>query len=297
MALIQPAMAAPNRRSDPKLTREARKHKAAGIEQLKRRHLGRAIEELQIAYSLSPNDTDVIYQLARAYNARKEYPQALYYYRLYREKDPSGARRRRVGAIIEAIVALQTPAPDAEQTADSTASSEPAETPVDSGSPTRPSDPSSKIEGRRPAASATETTAPREGATEPSSSTTSSTETDGEVGLSSSVDIDEGDEGPGSGKRLAGLATTALGVAAIGAGLYYAYTADQTASKWDGDSNLHLEGTDARRNGIILAGAGGAAVATGVIVYVLGRLEGSASRHVAVVPMSGGGALSFRSEF
>lgn len=273
LALVRPAEAQPRRERGAKLEREARRHKTLGLEHQKRKQLTRAIEELQISYALYP-DSDVLYELAQTYNAKQDYTQALYYYRLYQEKAPEQARERRVAGIIEALVALQsTRAPDGQeeqrpaersgQTAEEKGSAPgPAETASGSSSPASPA---SSAGVQAPAAA-----------------------------LDSQVDREDA----GSGKRLAGLATAALGAAAVGAGLYYAGIADSTSEKFDDGSNLRDEGVAERRNGIILAAAGGAAIVTGTVLYVLGRIDRRTAGHIGAVPLSGrGAALSLSGEF
>ena len=278
-AAFSPAVVAgPGGRAKPKLVREARKHKSAGLEHLKRRHLKRAIEELEIAYGLSP-DPDVLYHLGQAYNARQEYPQALYYYRSYREEDPEGARRRGVDPIIEALVAMGAASSSESRSAPS----------GEAGVEERPTGPPVANDSR-----------PTQGQVPGGLGDQGSSGAQAGSGAELSGGVDAGDgarDQPGSGKRLAGLATMSLGLAAAGAGLYFATVSDRTAANFDDGTDLRSESRDERRNGIILMGAGGAAVAAGALVYVLGRLERGTETHITVTPVSGGGALSFVTGF
>ncbi|HKE18095.1 MAG TPA: hypothetical protein VKB80_24630 [Kofleriaceae bacterium] len=278
-ALAPVAGAGPAGRAEPKLVREARKHKSAGLEHLKRHHLTRAIEELQIAYGLSP-DPDVLYHLGQAYNARQEYPQALYYYRAYRDKDPAGARRRGVDQIIEALIALGAAGPPESQPA--------------------PSGGGARIEERRSGPPVGPESGPAEAQTPAGAGDAGSSGAQADSGPQLSAEVDAGQaaiDQAGSGKRLAGLATMSLGLAAAGAGLYFAAVSDRTADHFDGGSELRSENRDERRNGIILMGAGGAAVAAGALVYVLGRFERGNGTHIAVTPSSSGFALSLAGGF
>jgi tetratricopeptide (TPR) repeat protein len=271
VSLVRPAAAQSKGRGETKLARQARKHKNAGLEHMKRRRLAKAIEEFQIAYGLSP-ESEVVYYLAQAYNAKQEYPQALYYYKLYREQDPRGAARRGVDEIIDALAALNAGAASGSGSAENSSKTQTGpptdetETPPAESEATTPLEPPADLAGADLSAAAAEA------------------------------------EEAGAGKRSAGLATATLGLVAVGAGLYFAAVADDTAGKFEDQPNetdLSAENRDARRNGLILAGAGGAAFATGVVLYFVGRAErGRASeQRVRLTPLSGGAALSVLGRF
>jgi tetratricopeptide (TPR) repeat protein len=95
----------------------------------------------------------------------------------------------------------------------------------------------------------------------------------------------------GQGLRIAGIATGAAGVVALGVGTYFALHARSLSnqqndlSEWD--PGLVSDGKAANRNAIIAFSVGGAALVTGGVLYYLGvragRVPADAQR-VAVVP-------------
>jgi tetratricopeptide (TPR) repeat protein len=103
----------------------------------------------------------------------------------------------------------------------------------------------------------------------------------------------------GASFRIAGIATASVGVALVGAGVYFALkarsaqddlTALQAGGAWS--QSKYDDGTSANRNMYICLGVGGAAIAAGTIFYfVLGRDE---PRSIAVVPGVGSLAVSGR---
>ncbi len=106
---------------------------------------------------------------------------------------------------------------------------------------------------------------------------------------------------PGHGKRVAGITVASVGLVAIAGGVFFGLQAQSKAQDVEGgrgtfDPQLQADGQAADRNAKILFIGGGALVATGVIVYLLGRSH-SEVEHVAVVPVSGGGVLAWRASF
>jgi hypothetical protein len=107
----------------------------------------------------------------------------------------------------------------------------------------------------------------------------------------------------GGGKRVAGIVTGAAGVALVSGGVFFGLRAKSAA---DDISDLsRMGGTwsprheqieqDGRRDSklsTICLVAGGAAVATGVVLYVLGANDrGPAEAPLAVAPVAGGAAV------
>jgi hypothetical protein len=258
-------------KTDPKLAREAKKHVKAGLKLAKRGKLDKAIETLQVAYSLDPVPI-VLFHIAEAHNSKKEYKEALYYYRQYAKEDPKGAKRRRVGEIVEALAAMEEGGdkPPA-------AASEPA--------PPAPAPPA-------PAA-AEPVAAPASTAPEPGPDLTARTPDDG---------------GGGGGLWVSAYIAGGTGLALLAAGGYFAYVAnkregelsdlfaeegqwsDEYQDKWD-------EGESARTRAIWLSAAGGAALAAGAVLYLLGRSSGEERVEVGAAPVRGGGEVMARWAF
>jgi tetratricopeptide (TPR) repeat protein len=259
-------------KTDPKLAREAKKHLKAGLKHSQRGKLDKAIEELQIAYSLDPVPL-VLFHLAEAHNSKKEYKEALYYYRQYQKEEPKAARKRGVPQIIEALAAMieqdgeaarepppaSEPAPVAEPPPSQPA---PAEPPPPSASP----DPGPDLTARAPAES-----------------------------------------GGGGGLRVGAYIAAGTGVVLLGAGGYFAWVAHKregelsdlfaAEGQWsEAYQDRWDQGESARTRAIWLTVAGGAAVTTGAILWFLGRRAGSAVE-VGAVPHGGGGEVMARWAF
>jgi tetratricopeptide (TPR) repeat protein len=110
---------------------------------------------------------------------------------------------------------------------------------------------------------------------------------------------------PGSTKKLIGLVTAGVGIAAIGTGVYFSLQAsdkaDQVAAAcptndpcdWNAELEaLQSDGQSAESTALILYGVGGAAVIGGVVVYLLGAREAASAPQVSFVPHRGGASLA-----
>jgi tetratricopeptide (TPR) repeat protein len=249
-------------KTDPKLAREAKKHLKAGLKHSQRGKLDKAIEELQIAYSLDPVPL-VLFHLAEAHNSKKEYKEALYYYRQYQKEEPKAARKRGVPEIIEALAAM------VEESGEAAREPPPASEPAPVAEPPPPAaspDPGPDLTARTPA------------------------EGGGGGGLRVSAYI-----AAGTGVVLLGAGGYFAWVAHKReeelSDLFAAegQWSDAYQDKWD-------QGENARTRAIWLTVAGGAAVTTGAILWFLGRREKSAVE-VGAVPHTGGGEVMARWAF
>jgi len=259
-------------KTDKKLAREAKKHLQAGLKLTKRGKLDKAIEELQVAYSLDPVPV-VLFHIAEAHNSKKEYKEALYYYRQYAKEEPKGAKKRGVPDIIEALAEMEAgAAPPGDKPADGAAPPEPAPAPP-AAEPAPP--PETAPPAADPAADLTAGTPP---------------------------------EGNGGGKlRVSAYIAAGAGVVMLGAGGYFAWVAhkregelsdlfaeegrwsDAYQDKWD-------QGESARTRAIWLSAAGGAAVAAGAVLFFLSRPDEHAVE-VSAAPAPGGGEVMARWAF
>jgi len=262
-------------KTDPKLAREAKKHLKAGLKQAKRGKLDKAIEELQVAYSLDPVPL-VLFHLAEAHNSRKEYKEALYYYRQYQKEDPKGARSHGVADIVEALAAMEQEQGEGKPPADAAAPPPDKPPPPAAAEPTPPS----------PAAEAP--VAPEPGP---------------------DLNARAPEQSGGGGRlRVSAYIAAGAGVVLLGAGGYFAWVAHERDSelsdlfagegqwsstyqdKWD-------QGESARTKAIWLSAAGGAAVATGVVLYILGRRHDDGAVEVGAAPSAHGGEVMARWAF
>ncbi len=257
--------------TDRKLAREAKKHVKAGLKHVQRGKLDKGIEELQVAYSLDPVPI-VLFHLAEAHNSKKEYKEALYYYRQYAQEEPKGAKRRGVPEIIEALAAM-------EETGEGGTAS--GQTPADTAPPPAEAEPAAVPAQPPPAA-------------EPGPDLTARPAPEG---------------GGGGTLRVSAYIAGATGVVLLGAGGYFAWVAhkregelddlfaedgqwsDRYQDKWD-------QGESARTRAVWLSAAGGVAVAAGAVLSFLGRRGGDeAAVDVGAAPAPGGGEVMARWAF
>jgi hypothetical protein len=113
---------------------------------------------------------------------------------------------------------------------------------------------------------------------------------------------------PGRAKRLLGLVTAGVGLALVGAGLYFGAVAAGEAEELDkcaragGTCTPSLSarrdaGESADTKAKLLLGLGGAAVVTGAILYYLGHREGRRAAAPSALLLPGGGGLAFEGTF
>jgi tetratricopeptide (TPR) repeat protein len=109
--------------------------------------------------------------------------------------------------------------------------------------------------------------------------------------------------GSGRGMRVVGLSVAAAGLAAAGTGAWLGMRAASDAEaidSFDGEWNRSWEEREARQRrdatlGPALLAAGGAAVAGGVILYLVGRRHGRAE--IAATPTDGGAGVVLSGRF
>jgi tetratricopeptide (TPR) repeat protein len=103
------------------------------------------------------------------------------------------------------------------------------------------------------------------------------------------------------GMRIAGIATGAAGMVAIGFGIKYALDVrrieDELSSRegqWTEEALARVqEGERAERAMVLLLGLGGGAVVTGALLYVIGRpARDSGAQAIGLAPAAGGNGLS-----
>jgi hypothetical protein len=112
------------------------------------------------------------------------------------------------------------------------------------------------------------------------------------------------DQDPGKTKRVAGLVIGGVGVAGLGASVFFGLRARSAANDAEtammGDMwnpGIQTRGETAARNAKIAAGIGGALVITGGVLYMLGRKSSSESSSVSVVPAYDGASLVWAGGF
>ncbi len=231
---------------------EADKHDEQGKAYFRVGEFELAIPEFEKAYELDPKNTSALFNSGLAYEKLERYEEAVAAYRKYVEVDPEGNRvpeaNARAAALERKIAARDAAKPKPEP------EPEPAPTPPASTTPADTATP------------------------EPAPTTTTSPA--------------ERDRAPAkSNKKLYGLVLVGVGAVAIGAGVKfgldaqgYAEDAEDLGPGDDWDQDIEDSGKAADRNMKISYAIGGAAVISGVVLYVLGRKDDAKRRDLAVVP-------------
>jgi tetratricopeptide (TPR) repeat protein len=249
---------------DPKAEAKARYEK--GQTHYNLGEFDQAIVEFKAAYNLS-SAPGLLFNIAQSYRLKKDYEQASYFYKTYLRLKPDAKNRADVEARIAEMEKLV-----ADQKA--LAASNPQGTvPPD---------------GDKPKATETKPTETKPTETKPTESTPS---------------VDRGvDSGGGKSMMTAGLATAGAGAALVVTGLVFGKMAKSASDELDAlDDNMgtwtqaEQDKYDAgKRNNTIATIsfiAGGAAVATGATLWVLGKLRDGPSS-VAIVPNSRGATFA-----
>jgi hypothetical protein len=230
---------------------KAKSHYDAGADLAKRGRWDEAIAEYRAAYDMAPLPL-ILFHLGQAYWQKGDKGAALAAYRKYLGAEPNGRAsaeaRQRVAELEAEGVAAAVETPSGGVAAAPSGAGVGA-APTVGASPVPPAP--VPIAAPAPAASV-------EPADEPAPR--------------------------GHGLRTAGLVSLGVGVAAIGAGVYFGLhassLADEVAKMYSTDKVN--EGNDANRNFIILTAAGGAAVVAGGILWYLDSKQDD--RPVRVVP-------------
>jgi tetratricopeptide (TPR) repeat protein len=259
-------------------TAKAREHYDKGITHYNLGEFDKAIEEFKQAYAIS-GAPGLLFNVAQAYRLVGDYKQALYFYNTYLRLQPNAANRADVEARMaemEKALAEQKAIEDAKPKGTLPAEGKPGTT-----------EPPPPVE-----------TKPAEVKPEPVASTEAPPP----------AVVEEKKSGQGKTKKIIGLATGGVGVALLGTGVYFAMQASSAASDiedvsnnggtWNSDLDAkYADGESAASTALILCVAGGAAVAGGVVVYLLGVKDDSDARDVAFVPSEGGGTLVWSGRF
>jgi tetratricopeptide (TPR) repeat protein len=254
---------------DKKLEKEAHKHTKTGLKYLKVGKLDAGIGELQIAYGLA-KDPEILFHLAEAYNEKKDYAQALYYYKAFRDADAKAAKQRNVDDVIAALEELNKPAE-----------------PPPEAKPEPPPEP--EVVKPEPAP------APEPAPPPPAAP------------VMTPPPAPPADSGAGGGMRVTGLITGASGVVLIGVGVYFGKVAADRSDEvsqvfaehgtWNPSlMDAYDEGQSAQTTAIVLGAVGGAALVTGSVLYYLGWREREHA-HVQVSTSGKNWAVGWSCEF
>jgi tetratricopeptide (TPR) repeat protein len=232
----------------------ARDHYRKGSVAYELGHYDLAISEYEAAYRAF-NEPSLLYNLGQAHRLAKHLDEALHFYRMYLVKVPDAPNRADVEARINALnaaLAAKTPIP----------ASQPTTTPA----VTMPTMPTTPSESARTPASALAASAP-------------------EAPVAAS-------DRAGRGKRIAGAVVGAAGLAIIAGGIVTGVLAKNASDAVSAADRAHQPYDQAMYNagktdqiieGVLL-GVGGAAVVTGVVLFVVGHREAKRAPVATIAP-------------
>lgn len=257
-ALARPSLA----ESRGKQSAEAHYHKG-----MKAYTLGRfaeAIEEFEQAYELR-SEPVFLYNIAQSHRQNNSPQRAIFFYRRYLEADPEAKNRAEVEKRIKDMETQLN------------AKTETAAAPQAGPAPTPPPAASPPVTQPAPAAAATPTTAAAQVQAEPAPSVSS-----------------------GHGLRVTGVALGAVGVVGMAAGIYFGLHANSLYGEATKPNTVYDYSKDQssktfRTMEWVALGVGGAAIATGAVLYYMGASRRGTSP-VAITPMVApgtGGATLF----
>lgn len=260
VVLLAVASASPSVTADER--NEAKDHFVKGTKAFDLGAYDEAVTEYSLAYRLH-DDPALLYNIAQAHRLAGHTAEAVRFYRMFLVRNPKAPNRDEVELKISELQKLI----DQQQRTE--------HLPPDQ---TRP--PGSTTPAPQPVPPSTEATPPSSTpATTPAAAPAATTETEAR---------------PGRTKKIAGLVTAGVGVAAVVVGAAFGGLAakasddltklDQNMQTFD-PSKQSSGKTDQLLEGVFL-GVGGAAIVAGVVVYVLGHREAKASR-VAMTPLVG----------
>ena len=276
-ALVVPTAASADSSPSPEELAEARIHfeRARGFEEAEQ--YARAADEYLSAYALYP-DPEFFFNAGRVYRLAGDRQRALRFYERYLELDPDG---RGADAARAQAKALREELGDDEAAEDE-----------------RGSEPRGERDDRERDDADEQPAIDAPGPLDPSD-----------------PDATLYDGAPSEGSRparVAGMATGAAGLVALGASVYFGNRARSLSNEiddfvagepdaWTGEwIDKYDQGRRANTTMLVLGGLGVAAVTTGAVLYVVGGdSDGAESRGVAIAPawMPGGAALTIGGSF
>jgi tetratricopeptide (TPR) repeat protein len=258
--------------AEDEATERARKHYVQAQKEYDLGNWEEAAREFSWAYELRP-DPIFLYNMAQAYRRGGNLQRAIDLYKNYLLKDPSSPQRTDVE---QRIQRLQKQLDD-ERAAKATALPPAPPEAVESVQPS-----SGDAAAQSPAAPAPQPTAadqpasPAErGATTPAPATPASV---GSVPPAEALTEAVARPAAGRGLRVAGVVTGAVGLLGIGGGVYFGLRARSLSDSVSNASRYSPADAQSGKNAAALQwvcyGAGGAALATGALLYWRGRTQG-----------------------
>lgn len=236
-----------------------------------------AIQEFEAAFEIK-DEPVLLYNIAQAYRLANKYPEALRFYRTYLRRSPRAPNKSEVEAKIadmENLIAQQNKVATAAPADAIPPGARPPATTPPPPSATPPSSPP----GEPPPAVASAERSSEPARTEPQEVQPSRPEpakTEPPRKVEAPPPQPEAPK-PGNGKLIGGIVIAALGVACVGAGVGMGVLAMSKASQQE-TSNIFLPdvqstGQTMQTVGLALDVVGGAAIATGLVVAIVGARQ------------------------
>jgi tetratricopeptide (TPR) repeat protein len=269
-------------------TEEARKHFQKGQQLFDVGRWDEAAEAFERAYS-ARNDPTFIYNMAQAYRRKGDAKRALELYKNYLIKAPKAAQRAEVE---ERIAALQKQVEESDRSGKSlapTPTPAPVPAPVVDPAPLPVPAPATVYDpapAPAPAAAPMYVPAPA-----PASAPTY---IPAQARLVEPAPASQPSSSPGRGLRISGIVSGALGLAAVGTGIFLSLETDQYSSSVENGTifNPYFDdrGKLYEKLQWVSYGVGAGLIATGAILYVVGATKAKAPRVVMVPTVLPGGA-------
>jgi tetratricopeptide (TPR) repeat protein len=233
--------------AEPRRKQAVQTHYNQGMKQYTLGHFPDAIEEFEKAYDLKPEPI-FLYNIAQSHRQNKNPERALFFYRRYLEAEPQAKNRAEIEKRMQEMQALL-----AEE-------KERAATPPISPPPVAPTPPPAPVVVAPPPVQPPPPVAPPDAAS----------------------------ANPGRGLRIAGIVVGCVGLAGIGTGIIFGVHSNTlyndahqgTYDKSKDDSSKTFQTLE-----WVSLGVGGAAVATGIVLYIIGATATDPDRTVSLVPL------------
>jgi tetratricopeptide (TPR) repeat protein len=269
---------------------QAREHYRRGMTRYNLGEFDAAIAEFKQAYELS-HAPGLLFNLAQSHRLKRDYEQALYFYRTYLRVAPRAPNRADAASRVRELEKLVQERPKESSPEEPRTASAPA-APVDTPPPSAPVE-------------TPPTAAPVPLALPPAPPAPLPTPPSRIVSRSPSS---RGTERPGRVLELTGVGLTVAGAALVATGIYFgvqsASAADQigrlsaSSGTWSAHyQQLYHDGQTDAAAATALYVVGGAAIGTGVVLALVGWRRVAAARTVAVAAGPGGLGLTLTSGF
>lgn len=264
----------------------------------------KAIEEYKAAYALT-NAPGLLFNIAQAYRLKKDYEQALFFYRTYLREDPQAENRGDVEALIAELERARQAEKNIETRPPSPTETRPPTTTDTTMKPPPATDPT------KPPPVVTNTNNDANRPITRDENGTVVVKADKVVVQTPGRDVSPETRYPGRRKKIIGLAGMGAGVVVGGLGLYFGKLASDAGDdittlsgqrgQWSGAwEETYSNGQTYETVGILTMSAGAALLIGGAVFYYLGHIEDNAAENAisaSLVPLEGGAAVGVSCAF